>query len=195
MDNTSLSLLDRLSERSAAPESWTRLVELYEPLLKSWLARYGVQPADADDLVQEVLVVVVRELPDFRHNKRTGAFRSWLRGILIHRLRDFWRARHYRPIAAGGSDVRRQLDELAVENGALSRLWDRQHDEHVIRRLLASVRPHVAATTWKAFCRQSLDGDAAADVAAELRISIDSAYAAKSRVLKLLRLEARGLID
>jgi len=112
MVDTSLSLLDRLGDQSDS-DSWDRLVELYRPLLYAWLRRYdALQPSDADDLVQEVLLVVTRELPGFQHNRQRGAFRSWLRKILVLRLRNFWRSRQRRPIATGDSDFLRQLDEL-----------------------------------------------------------------------------------
>ena len=99
MFETSLSLLDRLR---ASPDDadWTRLVEAYSPLVRTWLLRSDVQAADADDLVQEVLLVVHRELPAFQHNQRRGAFRCWLRQIVVFRLRNFWRSRG-RLIAAG----------------------------------------------------------------------------------------------
>ncbi len=194
MNETSLSLLDRVRQHPDS-ECWNRLVELYAPLLKRWLTRYQVQDSDSDDLVQEVLSVVARELPTFQHNQQTGAFRSWLRTILVNRLRDFWRGRQYRPIATGDSDFKRQLDELADEKSKLSRVWDRQHDDHVMRRLMDSVRPKIAASTWTAFRRQMIDGATASKTAKELGISVDSAYAAKSRVLRMLRQEARGLID
>ena len=89
MNETSLSLLAR-ARQSADSESWNRLVELYAPLIRGWLRSYGVSGADADDLVQEVLTVVSQELPKFNHNDRTGAFRSWLRKILVHRLQNYW---------------------------------------------------------------------------------------------------------
>src|SRR5262245_17908686 len=69
---TSLSLLERLRLRPDA-DSWQRFVDLYGPLLSGWLRRLGVRPQDAEDLVQEVLGVVVRELPGFEHNRRPGA--------------------------------------------------------------------------------------------------------------------------
>src|SRR4051794_32735729 len=102
MSETSISLLDRLRLQSDAA-AWKRFVDLYSPLLVSWLRRQGVRAQDADDLVQEVLGVVVRELPGFRHNQRPGAFRAWLRAILVNRHRAFWRAHRTQPIAAGGS--------------------------------------------------------------------------------------------
>lgn len=54
---------------------------------RGWLRRYALQTADADDLVQDVCGVLVSELPAFEHNGRRGAFRCWLRGIMVNRLR------------------------------------------------------------------------------------------------------------
>ena len=63
-----------------------------------------VDPADADDLTQEVVAVLVRELPSFHHDLRRGAFRRWLRGGVLNRLRPFWRARRARPQALGAGE-------------------------------------------------------------------------------------------
>src|SRR5262245_54715613 len=109
MTATSASLLDRL-QRDADPADWRRLVDLYSPLVRNWLRRHNVQGADADDLVQEVLAVVVRRFPDFRHNRRVGAFRAWLRAITVNCVRDFWKANRIRPAAPGGSDFGSYLD-------------------------------------------------------------------------------------
>src|SRR5947208_2698279 len=148
MSETSLSLLDRLRSQPDA-ESWRRLVDLYTPLIQGWLRQYSVSPADADDLTQEVMTVVVRELPQFKHNQRRGAFRSWLRTITANRLRVLWRSRRTRPVATGGSDFLKMLDELEDPESKLSRLWDQQHDQHVARRLMELVQPQFEPATWQ----------------------------------------------
>jgi RNA polymerase sigma-70 factor (ECF subfamily) len=193
-DVTSLRLLDKVI-READSESWNRLARIYSPLLRNWLDRYAIQASDADDLVQEVLSTVSRELPHFEHSGRPGAFRSWLRTILVHRLHDFWRSGRYRPVATGDSQFMQQLDQLADRSSELSRIWNHEHDQHVVSRILDMVQPKVAPKTWEAFRRQSIEGAAAREVAGELGISVDAVYAAKSRVLKMLRQEAEGLVD
>ena len=57
------------------------------------------------------------------------------------------------------------------------------------------VRGDFAPATWQAFLRHALEGVAAADVAAELGLSLNSVLLAKSRVLKRLRGELEGLVD
>lgn len=194
MSETSASLLDalRLEPEAAA---WQRLVGLYTPLIRSWLCRQGVREQDVDDLVQEVLAVLVRKLPDFKKQPRTGAFRRWLRSITVNCLRDFWRAQRFQPRPTGGSDFGQVLDELEDPESGLSQIWDREHDDHVTRRLLEMIKPRFEATSWQAFQRVALEGVAAEQVARELGISVNAVFIAKSRVLRMLRQEGRGLID
>lgn len=189
--DTSASLLDRLRVADAAPADWERLVALYTPLIHGWLRRRHVRPVDADDLVQDVLAVVVRRLPAFRHNERAGAFRAWLRAIAVNCLRT--NSRKQRGQLPG--DFETILDELADPASGLSREWDREHDLHVTRELLRHIEPTFTAKTWAAFRGVALDGRSAADVAAELDMTAGAVFVAKSRVLTKLRAEAAGLVD
>ncbi len=194
MSATSATLLERLRDRADA-EAWQRLVELYTPLLTGWLRRHALQPSDVDDLVQEVLAAVARDIGRFEHNRRVGAFRHWLRTILANRLREFWRAQRARPTATGESDFADILAQLEDSGSGLSRLWDREHDEHVVRRLLAMIEPQFTPSTWQAFRRLVLDGERPDAVAAELGLSVNAVFIAKSRVLQRLRQEGRDLLD
>jgi len=194
IETTPQSLLQRLREKPDE-EGWKRLIDLYTPLLRRWLSQTGVDGSDADDLLQEVFLAVVREMPSFHHNQRNGAFRSWLRTILVHRLRGYLRGRRRSPQLAADASIPETLDLLEDESSDLSRLWDREHDEFVARRLLQMIEPEFAVSTWQAFCRQVIDGSDPGEVAKELGISIDSVYAAKSRVLRRMRREIEGLID
>jgi RNA polymerase sigma-70 factor (ECF subfamily) len=190
---TSVSLLERLAG-TPGDDDWRRLLDLYQPLLRAWMARAGVAAADADDLIQEVLLVVFREVGGFERRGR-GAFRSWLRTILAHRVRDHFRAAGYRPTATGDSDFLCRLDELESPKSALSRLWDREHDEHVAASLLWRVQGDFAPVTWQAFVRHVLEEEPAERVARDLGLSLNSVLLAKSRVFKRLRQELAGLID
>jgi RNA polymerase sigma-70 factor (ECF subfamily) len=190
---TSVSLLGRLAG-APTDDDWRRLDDLYQPLLRAWMARAGVPASDVDDLAQEVLLIVFREIAGFERRGH-GAFRAWLRLILAHRVRDYFRGQKYRPIATGDSDFQGRLDELESPDSALSRLWDREHDEHVAASLMQRVRGDFAPATWQAFRRHVLEGEPAVQIAEALGLSLNSVLLAKSRVLKRLRQEAVGLVD
>jgi RNA polymerase sigma-70 factor, ECF subfamily len=191
---TSKSLLAKARDCSDQT-AWRRLVELYQPLIGRWFRPHVAQRADVEDLVQEVMASLVRELPRFDHNQRPGAFRAWLRTITVHRLRAYWDKRDARIVAPGGVDPHEALEQLADPTSALCRSWDEEHDRHVTKKLLASIRLEFQPATWRAFERLVRDGLSAADVAQELGLSVNAVLIAKSRVLKRLREKAAGLVD
>jgi len=190
--DTSVSLLDRL-RAGPDPAAWDRLLRVYEPFLRQFLRDPAVR-ADADDLLQDVLAVLVRELPAF-DRRRAGSFRAWLRTVAVNRVREHGRRAAARERPAGGTDAAARLGELADPAGGLSRQWDAAHDRFVARRLLDLLEPEFSPGTWAAFRRQMVDGRPAAEVAAELGTTVNAVLLAKSRVLRRLRDEAAGLID
>jgi RNA polymerase sigma-70 factor (ECF subfamily) len=194
MQATPISLLERI-RLGPDPASWERLVELYTPLIRNWLGRHALQPSDAEDLTQEVLGVLVRELPQFRHDLRPGAFRRWLRTITVNRLRNFWRGRRSHLVATGAGDFEDQLARLEDPDSDLSRLWDEEYNRHVLRRLLEFIQPEFEPTSWQAFRLAVLEDRPTAEVAAELGISVNAVRIAKSRVLRRFRQEITGLLD
>jgi RNA polymerase sigma-70 factor (ECF subfamily) len=185
-------LLNRLKAAKPDADEWRRLNEIYLPLIRIWLARVPALDDEAADLAQEVLIIVVQELPAFER-VREGSFRAWLRRVTVNRARAFTRQRRRRPAVADGTDA--FLDELEDPASAMSRQWDREHDQHVFQQLLTAIEADFSPATWLAFRRSALDGQAVASVAAELGISENAVLLAKSRVLKRLRIEAAGLVD
>ena len=193
MPVTSATLLERLRDPRDA-DAWSRLVALYTPLIRLWAERLNVRGADADDLIQEVMTVVVRRFPEFVHPEKPGAFRGWLRAIAANCARTMWRSRKMHPTAPGGTDFGSYLARLEDPADDLAREWEREHDRHVTRRLLERIKPDFESRTWEMFARFVLDGLSAEEVAAELGTTSNAIYIAKSRVLSRLREEAGGLL-
>jgi RNA polymerase sigma-70 factor (ECF subfamily) len=193
MDETRLSLLARACDGDG--DAWQRLTELYRPLILHWLRGHGLRPEDAEDLAQEILVAVIQSLGRFTHSGQRGAFRAWLRTITINRTRNFCNARAGREVAVGGADLLPALQQLEDEDSDLARLWDRQHDEYVVRCLLDAVALEFEPKTVLAFRRLTLDGASGEEVARELGTSVGAVYVAKARVLKRIREEAGELLD
>jgi RNA polymerase sigma factor (sigma-70 family) len=195
MPDTSLSLLQRLGQPAVESGDWERLVAVYAPLLRGWLGRYSLQGADADDLVQEVLAVLVKKLPQFQHGGKQGSFRAWLRCILAYQVRYFYRRQRQQPQPASPHDESSPLFQLEDDGSELSRRWDVEHDRHVVGRLLALIKPEFTASTWAAFEHSALQDRPAGEVGAELGMTANAVCIARSRVMRRLREEARGLLE
>ena len=179
MLTTSASLLERL--RQPDGDAWARFVELYAPLLYRWAGRLGLQDADAADLVQDTLGILLRALPEFEYD-RGRSFRGWLRTVLTHRWHR-WPRRAAVPLAddPAGSDP---ADEAQEE----------EYRSYLVGRALKIMQTDFEPATWKACWECVVNGRPAADVADELGMSTAAVYIARSRVLRRLREELRGLI-
>jgi RNA polymerase sigma-70 factor (ECF subfamily) len=184
--DTPASLLERLRQPDQAT-AWTRFVQLYTPLLYHWARRLGLHEPDAADLVQDVLTLLVRKLPEFTYD-RNKSFRAWLRTVALN----CWRNRLRRaelPRAADAPD----LDALPGRDDAP--LFDEsEYRQWIAGRALELMQAEFQATTWKACWECVVHGRPAAEVAAELGISVGAVYMAKSRVLSRLRQELQDLL-
>ena len=173
--------------------AWVRLVSVCEPLLYGWLRGQNLQHADTEDLVQETLATLALEAPTFQPSWHPRAFCCWLYKVLTNRLRDFRRAQRFRSVCHSDS---RLLDGLADfihdYRSNLKRQLDHDHDSHVARQVMKQIEPEFHPKTWQAFRRVVLEEAVPELVAAELALSLDSVYAAKSRVLRRLRQEVNS---
>jgi RNA polymerase sigma-70 factor (ECF subfamily) len=186
VERTPISLLERL-RRPEDETAWKQFVHLYTPMLYGWALKTGLSDASAADLVQDVFLVVVQQLPSFQY-QHGGSFRAWLRTILMNR----WRTWQRRPQP---QTVRpEQLDELSAS--AESELPGEAEERcQLVRRALTLVEREVEPVTWQAFRQYVLEGQAPAAVAAALGVKVNVVYLAKSRVFQRLRRLLEGLVD
>jgi RNA polymerase sigma-70 factor (ECF subfamily) len=185
------SLLARL-RRKDDQVAWERMVAIYEPLLRQWLYGQCLPTGDVDDLVQDVLVTVCQRMPEFEHNGRVGAFRNWLKTIVLHTTQEYWRQGRLRKADVEGSSL---LADLEDPRAPLSLWWDREHDCRVVRRLLALICTDFSPGVWQIFRLLVLENQPGAAVAQQTGASLAAIYTAKSRVLARLRQEVHILID
>jgi RNA polymerase sigma-70 factor (ECF subfamily) len=188
MESTSVSLLMRL-RTPGEQVSWQRFVDLYTPLLYFWACRMGLSGHDAADLVQDVFVTLVRKLPEFQYDPGKS-FRSWLRTVTENRWRDLQRRRACAPRVDGQA----ALEAAVVPDGAAA-LWESEYRQFLLARAAQVMQAEFQPATWRACWALVVEERNGAEVAAELGMSVDAVYAAKSRVLRRLRQELDGLLD
>ena len=131
MNTTSESLLFRLqhsSEDGVDQNAWEKFVQLYTPLIFYWARKVGLQQADAADLVQDVLSIVFRRLPDFQYDV-SGSFRGWLRTVTPNKFREKTRKRVTDVSVASNS----MLEQIASTTRAES-TWDLDYGQMLLQQ-------------------------------------------------------------
>jgi len=181
---TRASLLLRLRDGGDDP-AWQRFLSLYGPAIESFLGKRGLQPHDAADVTQEVLLAVARAVPGFEYDRRRGSFRGWLFTVVQNKLRNYYASRQRRLQGTGSTGVHENLNQLAADQE--SSLWDREYEERMFVWACDQVREKVAPHNWQAFCSTAIVGRDTHDVAEQLGTTVAAVRLAKSRVMAQIR--------
>jgi RNA polymerase sigma-70 factor (ECF subfamily) len=188
---TSLTLLGRLRASPTDEEAWRAFVARYGARIYSWCSRWGLQEADCQDVTQNVLVELARQMNRFDY-RPAGSFRGWLKTIAYRAWCDFLTARSRTVPTNGDSAVLRELGTTAAMDDFLRRL-DEECERELLEEAMAHVRLRVQPQTWEAFLLTAIEGKSGAEVAERLKMSVGSVLVARSRVQKHLQEEVRRL--
>ena len=184
-NSTSLTLIERVKVHDG--EAWQRLVTLYTPLLRHWCHHWGLDGADADDVLQDVFQAVFSSLKEFRRDREGDSFRGWLRGVARNKTLYFLRRRGS-PGRGGTEFLRRSLlvpdpghdpVEVIEEEGQLFR--------ELYQDALRLVRGEFEDRTWQAFWRAAVEGQPPSQIAEDLGVTPAAVRQAKSRILRRLK--------
>ncbi len=185
---TKPSLLLRIRDAGDSA-SWNEFAEVYGPIIRGYCRRRGLQPTDADDVAQEILVQVARSIGTFEYEPVRGRFRDWLGTVTRHKITRYFESKG-RENSAIGHDKSAQLEASAEDPE-----WTANLHARILEVALVRIRVGFEPSTWNAFERIWCVGLPAPEVARTLGMTIDAVYAAKSRVLRRLREEVLLLAD
>lgn len=181
---TRQSLIVRLKDR-ADDEAWFEFTEIYRPLIFRLACRRGMQHADAEDLVQQVLSAVARVIDRWQEDPQRARFRTWLARVASNAILNALTRRTF-DRGAGGSELL-ELFDLQPAGGPASDLVRVEHRREVFRWAARQIRPEFQSETWDAFWKTAVEGRDVDELARELNRSRGSIYAARSRVMRRLR--------
>lgn len=190
-DATSLSLLERV--RAHEGGAWERFIRLYEPIVRRWCQRAGLQGSDAADISQELFATVLTKLSTFRHDHPGASFRGWLWTVTQNRVRLHFRKQGRVPQPVGGESAFGDLADPA--EGTSEFTAPPESLAEVVRSALELIQHEFEPATWQAFWKVQVEDRPVADVAADLGLTTNAVHKAKARVLRRLRDEFGELID
>lgn len=189
--HTHLSLLAKLRQEPKDQRAWATFVRRYEPLITQWCREHGLQPGDADDLTQNILLKLVRHMGSFVYDP-TQSFRAWLRVVARNAWLDYVKSQKRVVVGSGDSSVQKLLHRAEAPDDLAGRL-EKSFDWELLQQAHALVRQRVESHTWEAFRLTALEGKTGAAVAAQLNLRIATVFKAKSKVVELLREEISRL--
>mgnify|MGYP001121926959 CR=1 FL=1 len=157
-------------------QAFARLFDHFAPRIKAWLMRSGLPADRAEDLAQEVMLIVWRQAHTFNPRRATAA--TWIFTIARNRRIDL--ARRHEPESVALEEAIGEEEEPAATSEATDARLMRQRLEQAIREL-----PAEQAEVLRRFF---LEGKAHSEIADELGLPLGTV---KSRLrLAMARLRS-----
>ena len=184
--DTRASLIVRLADAQNV-QAWDEFARLYQPVVYRLALRRGFQHADAEELVQEVMLAVARAVDGWVPDRERGRFRDWLHRIARNLMINFLTRRKHQVWGTGRSDVQQMLEAKSGADSAITQMFEVEIRREAFRWAAKVVQKDVKETTWQAFWLSTIDDLPATEVTRQLGMSVGSVYIARSRVMARLR--------
>jgi RNA polymerase sigma-70 factor (ECF subfamily) len=173
-------------------EAWDQFVFIYRPVLYRMARRRGLQDADAQDVVQTILMRVAASIHRWEQTSPETKFHHWLRRVARNAMISAF-TRQPKEAAAGGSEMFEMLAEQPEDiAGIEEELAIETMREHYLRAA-AIVKGDVDPETWQAFELTVVRGQSCDEVATTLQKSIGAVYVARGRVMRRLRGQVQSM--
>ena len=178
---TRKSLIERVLDGDE--ESWDTFYGTYSRLICAIGNRSGLSSDDCQDLTQDVMRTIFDHKDRFNYDAGAGKFRSYLTGIVKHKIGDFYRSRDKRVF-----DVNSESDDETEDpNNRLDAICEEEWRSHLFNVALMDLRQMVEPGTFDAFQMYVLQELDPKVVAKALSISESSVYVYKNRCVSHLR--------
>ena len=182
---TRASLILRLKTREDGL-AWEEFTQLYRPLIYRIAVSRGLQPADANDITQEVMTRVAKSIRLFDPDSSKGSFRGWLSRITRNLVIEFMRNRNRLPKTSDDTAVYRII-QSKPDPGSESQMFDIEYERQLFAWAAEKVEMKFEPKTWQAFWQTAVKNKPVDEVASQLKISRGAIYVARSRVIAALK--------
>ena len=188
---TRQTLLERLRDRYD-DSSWEEFIDTYRGYIFVVIRRMNIDEADAEDLVQQVLLKLWEKLPDFSYDSKKR-FRSFLATVTRNKVNDFIRSR-----MAEISRMEKKAGESAIDSlqninvPDIEAIINKEWELFVSNLALKKIRETSSAESVENFERV-MNGEDAAVIAAEKNINKNTVHQNVKRIKDKMIVEINRL--
>jgi RNA polymerase sigma-70 factor (ECF subfamily) len=196
---TRQTLLSRLRDWDDK-ESWREFFNTYWRFIYSMCLKAGLTETEAQDVVQQAVLIVAKQMPGFQYDAGRGSFKAWLVNITRSRIVDHLRRRppwaaEQRPCGSNDSTSRTPTLERVADPKPFraEESWDEAWQQNLLAVAMEKVKGQVRPKHYQIFDLAVNRGWPVRDVVRALEISAPQVYLVKHRLTKLLKQEIRRL--
>jgi RNA polymerase sigma factor (sigma-70 family) len=193
---TRRSLVERLADWGDQ-RRWQEFFDTYWKLIHSAARKSGLSDAEAQEVVQETVITVAKNIDKLKYDPAIGSFKGWLLQITRWRLADQFRKREpgnaKRPRSTDDrltATIERVPDSQIVD---LDEVWESSWKENLFEAAVARVKKKIEPKQFQIFDCYVRKEWPAQKVAERLGVNVGQVYLARHRVGALLKKEIKAL--
>lgn len=185
---TRQSLLSRLRDWDDK-ESWEYFFNTYSKLIYNAALRSGLNETEAQEVVQETVIKVAKQISDFEYDPSKGSFKGWLLKITQWRVSDQFRKRRDRPPAPGEAET--SIAEAATYG--FESKWEELWSENLLEVAMDRVKKRADPREFQMFEMAVKREWPPLKVAQKLKVTRARVYYARHKISRLVRKEMEKL--
>ena len=194
---TRYTLLSRLEDWDDQ-DSWKVFFDTYWRLIYSVAIKSGLTETEAQDVVQETIISVAKDIHKFKRDRALGSFKGWLRNVTRWRIADQLRkrTRAWSEDDSKTSDGAPRLEVSEIPDPAgddTESVWEEEWQANLLGAALEKIKHSVQEEHYQIFDLYVIKQWPARKVARALGTNIGLVYLVKYRVSALLKKEVRRL--
>ena len=193
---TRRSLVDRLANWDDQ-RRWQEFFDTYWKLIYSAARKSGLADAEAQEVVQETVITVAKNIDRLKYDPAVGSFKGWLLQITRWRIADQFRKRE--PEGAKRPHLQDDRFTATIDRVPDSRIvdldavWETEWKDNLLETAIARVKRKIDPKQFQIFDCYARKEWPAQKVAERLRVSVGQVYLARHRVAALLKKEIKTL--
>ena len=180
--DTRPSLLATLGAEGGPRQSaWREFFERYAPAVFRVGRLRGLDEADADDVVQQVMLAVSTHIGGFSYDRDRGKFRQWVRRIAESKIADHFRA------SRRTTQPSELLDTQPDDRPTPEEAWEQEWRLQDMLYCLDLVADDISPRRMQAFKMYVLEGQPTTEIAQHLGMTPGYVYVTRYHVLGMVR--------
>jgi RNA polymerase sigma factor (sigma-70 family) len=194
---THASLISRLKNWQDG-KSWEEFFNTYWKLIYGVSRKTGLSDAESQDVVQETLAVVARQMPNFNYDPKVGSFKGWLLHTTRWKIVDQFRKRGplvHPESSAGATETATDPMHEFPDKGpnVQQKVWDEEWEKNALAAALKKVRQRADPQKYQIFDLYVNKQWTAEKVATVFHIKVDQIYLINHRITEMIRQEVMRL--
>ena len=194
---TRRTLLSRLKNWNDQ-ESWREFFNRYWRFIYSVALRAGLTETEAEEVVQETVITVAKQMPGFKYDRSKGSFKGWLQKTTRWKIPAQLRKRRgnerFEPLGSTATLIEEdEMEPMGPGGSDLEARWQEEWEQNLMEVALDRVKKQVRPHEFQVFDFCTVKEWPVAKVASHLNLIRPQVYYLNKKVGRMIRGEIEKL--